>query len=123
VLLDFWATWCAPCVAAVPSLRKLADSLAGEPFVLLSVSTDRQREIVERFVERKKMGWPQVWDQGGSFAGRCGVNSFPTYLLADHTGAIIHRVSGWSPHVERDLKKRVDAAVAAAKAAQQQATR
>jgi thiol-disulfide isomerase/thioredoxin len=117
LLLDFWATWCGPCVAAVPSLREMARKLAGEPFTLLSVSTDRQRKLVERFVAKHEMDWPQVWDGDGGFSRRLGINSFPTYVLVDHTGAIVYRTSGWAPQIERELRRRIAAAVAAAKAA------
>jgi tetratricopeptide (TPR) repeat protein len=117
LLLDFWATWCGPCVAAVPRLRRLANEMAGEPFVLLSVSVDRTPTLVEKFVARHKMDWPQVWDQGSVFSRRCGVHSFPTYLLVNHTGEVVYSRSGWSSAVERQLRKEITAALAAAKAA------
>ncbi|HEX5758476.1 MAG TPA: TlpA disulfide reductase family protein [Thermoanaerobaculia bacterium] len=117
LLLDFWATWCGPCVNAVPKLRRLAREMDGEPFVLLSVSADATRRVVETFVARHDMDWPQVWDAGGVFTRRSGVASFPTYLLVDHTGEVIFAKSGWSPAVERQLRKRIDAAVTAAKQA------
>jgi tetratricopeptide (TPR) repeat protein len=117
LLLDFWATWCGPCVAAVPRLRRLANEMAGEPFVLLSVSVDRTPTLVEKFVARHKMDWPQVWDQGSVFSRRCGVHSFPTYLLVNHTGEVVYSRSGWSSAVERQLRKEIAAALAAAKAA------
>ncbi len=123
LLLDFWATWCGPRVTALPSLRSLAQKLAGEPFTLLSVSTDRQRKLVERFVAKHDMDWPQVWDGDGAFSHRLGINSFPTYVLVDHTGAIVYRRSGWAPQIERELTHQVEAAVAAAKAAATPAAR
>ena len=117
LLLDFWATWCGPCVAAVPRLRRLANEMADEPFALLSVSVDRTPTLVEKFVARHKMDWPQVWDQGSAFTRRCGVQSYPTYLLVNHEGEVVYRKSGWSSAVERQLRKEITAALAAAKAA------
>ncbi len=117
LLLDFWATWCGPCVAAVPRLRRLANEMADEPFVLLSVSVDRTPTLVEKFVARHKMDWPQVWDQGSAFSRRCGVHSFPTYMLVNHAGEVVYNRSGWSSSVERQLRKEIAAALAAAKAA------
>ena len=117
LLLDFWATWCGPCVAAVPRLRRLANEMAAEPFVLLSVSVDRTPTLVEKFVARHKMDWPQVWDQGSAFTRRCGVQSYPTYLLVNHEGEVVFSKSGWSSAVERQLRKEIAAAIAAAKAA------
>ena len=117
LLLDFWATWCGPCIAAVPRLRRLAGEMAEEPFVLLSVSVDRTPSLVEKFVARHKVDWPQVWDQGSAFSRRCGVHSFPTYLLVNHEGEVVYSKSGWSSAVERQLRKEIAAALAAAKAA------
>jgi thiol-disulfide isomerase/thioredoxin len=123
LLLDFWATWCAPCRAAVPSLRALHKKHAGEPFALLSVSIDRGRREVESFVAKHEMDWPQVWDQGSAFANSLGIHSYPTYLLIDHSGEIVFQTSGWGSRTERELRGRIAAAVKAAKEAPQSAAR
>ena len=120
VLLDFWGTWCAPCVSAVPSLRKMSERTAGDPFVLLSISNDQDEKVLRAFVSRYEMEWPQVWDGNRAFTSQSQVNSFPTYVLVGHDGEILYTASGWSTRIEREIGKKVTSAIQAAKSTKAQ---
>lgn len=111
LLLDFWGTWCPPCVASVPSLRSLSHRLKDEPFQLISISTDTDERALREFIAKKQMDWPQVWDQGQAFTHQCGIHSFPTYVLVSPEGEILHVGSGWGGDTERDINSRVRAAL------------
>lgn len=115
VLVDFWGTWCAPCVAAIPSLRSMSRRMEKDPFVLLSISNDADEAALRGFIAEHKMTWPQVWDKQREATRKCAVNTFPTYLLVSHEGEILHVVSGWGDHIERDLNTRVVTALRAAR--------
>jgi peroxiredoxin len=114
LLLDFWGTWCPPCVASVPSLRSMSHRLKDDPFRLVSISTDADEKTLRAFVAKNQMDWPQVWDQGQAFTRQCGIHSFPTYVLVSPAGEILHVASGWGQGTERDLNSRIQAAVRAA---------
>lgn len=66
VLIDFWATWCAPCVKEQPELKSLYDGLEKQvregKFEIVGVSLDRSRENWEKAIERLRITWPQVSD-------------------------------------------------------------
>jgi len=94
VLLDFWATWCIPCVKAIPELKELVRKTAGEPFMLLSVSVDEDKKVLEGFLAKNAVTWPQLWDGAMDFTGLFRVHSYPTYILVDHEGRIVYRFSG-----------------------------
>lgn len=65
VLLDFWATWCAPCVAELPAMRKLHEEFGGNPrFALISLSCDNTAEVAKSFVDEKKLMWQQAFIGG-----------------------------------------------------------
>ena len=115
VLLDFWGTWCLPCVTAVPSLSNLSRDMKAEPFVLVSIAVEEDDGPVRQFVKRNKMDWPQVWDRNAAFARKSGVSRFPTYILLSHDGDFLHTVIGSSRGIEKDLRTRVAKAVEAAK--------
>jgi peroxiredoxin len=115
LLIDFWGTWCAPCVAAVPSLRSLARRMEKDPFVLLSVSTDTDEATLREFVAKHEMSWPQVWDKQHQFARKCQVEGYPTYILVNHEGEIVYVVRGWGQGIERDLMMKTSSAIRAAK--------
>lgn len=115
VLIDFWGTWCAPCRAAVPSLKALVERSKKLPLVVLSVSNDSDEAALTRFVAEHGMTWPQVWDRKQGFVHEMGVEGFPTYLLADHEGVIVFRYSGWSENVDRAIQDQIRRAVAKAK--------
>lgn len=115
VLLDFWATWCAPCRMALPELKDLREKNAGQPLVIVSVSVDESSKIVEEFARSNGMSWPQAWDgdmrvTGGVFR----VSNFPSYVVLDSEGRIAYRQQGWSPGRSAAL---LDAAVSKALAA------
>lgn len=122
VLLDFWATWCVPCLQATPELKALAASLAKEDFLILGISIDDDRKALEGYIAKEKLAWPQYWDQGKMLTYRTfRINSFPTYLLVDPDGKVVYQSRGWSDKVLEELKSNVRKAVQAAKKGGQKA--
>jgi thiol-disulfide isomerase/thioredoxin len=117
ILLDFWGTWCLPCVTAVPSLRDLSRDMKGEPFVLVSIAVEEDDGPVRQFVKKNQMDWPQVWDRNAAFARQSGISRFPTYVLVSHDGSILSTVVGTSRGIEKSLRAQVETAVEAAKKA------
>jgi len=67
VLIDFWATWCGPCRAALPHIQQIAQKFQGQPLVVLSVSLDSDETKWKGFVAKNNMTWLQYRD--GSFEG------------------------------------------------------
>ena len=95
ILLDFWATWCPPCVASVPSLRGLRKKFEKEsPFVMIGISSDTDAEKWREFIGKNQMVWPQYWDRDRHVQRAFEVRVFPTYVVIDHEGIVRLRVSG-----------------------------
>lgn len=118
VLLDFWATWCPPCLKAIPELKSLAKDMAGEPFVLISLSGDRSSRPVQKFVTQNGIEWPQYWDEKGRVMDPLGINTLPTYLLLDHTGYVVYYQEGWSNTTDSVIRTKIQEALRLAKLAQ-----
>ena len=94
VLVDFWATWCGPCVAALPTLRDLVNEHPAEHFALVAISIDATLEEVTTFQETESMPWPNWYIGRGSEIERTwDVRVFPTYVLANEDGVILARTS------------------------------
>ena len=112
VLLDFWGTWCGPCVASVPELRQLHKKYANEPsFVLIGISSDRDDKVWREFTEKNKMVWPQYRDKDNRILRAFGITSFPTYIIIDREGIMRHRSVGLSfsgvASLDREIKNRL----------------
>lgn len=108
VLLDFWATWCRPCVAALPQLRELVAKLPAERFAIVAVSVDEKLGTVTRFIEDEPMPWTN-WHAGkGSDVGRLlRIRGYPTYLLVDEHGKILARRMSLRPPFSSLIEKAV----------------
>ncbi len=111
VLLDFWATWCKPCVDALPALRELVDEMPADRFTLLAISVDWDSETVTRFMEDEPMPWAN-WHAGlggDSIAWAWGIRAFPTYVLVDDHGRILARTNALTPGLVSILREAVEA--------------
>jgi peroxiredoxin len=89
VVLDFWGTWCPPCVESIPSLRNLHKRYSKEPsFILIGVSSDGDEAEWREFTEKNKMIWPQYLDRDRRVQAAFGVRAFPSYIVIDHEGIV-----------------------------------
>ncbi len=112
VLLDFWGTWCPPCVDSIPELRNLHKKYSKEPsFMLIGISSDSDDEVWREFTARNKMIWPQYRDKDRRIQRSFGVRAFPTYVLIDHEGIVRFQSVGvgWSRAASLDeaIRKQV----------------
>ena len=115
VLLDFWATWCSPCVQAIPALEEIRKKNAGKPFVLVGVSADFERRTLEQFLEKRGIPGPQVWNGSrGDLNRMFQVSTFPTHVVLDAEGRIVYRKMGWSSASARGLDAAIQKALASA---------
>ena len=92
VLIDFWATWCGPCVAELPNVLDAYEKHHEAGFEIVGISLDSDREKLETFIKEKKMPWQQYFDGKGwqsKLGGMYGVNSIPATYLLDGEGKII----------------------------------
>ena len=82
-------------------LRRINRRNADTPFVLISVSVDRDREQLDLFIEDEEMTWHQVWDPRGTIARAFDVSTFPMFVVIDHEGLVRFAVDGWGPFSRR----------------------
>jgi TonB family protein len=94
VVLDFWGTWCPPCVQAVPWLRDLQKKHAKDPLVLIGISSDSDERVLRDFRGRNQMEWPEYWDRDRKFQQTWGIRAWPTYVVIDDEGIIRFRSTG-----------------------------
>ena len=93
VLVDFWATWCVPCIDAMPKLRELYARYHAQGLEIVNISVDQAaaRPALEKLVARLELPWPQAFDGKGprtEYAVRYGVGPIPHVLLAGRDGMI-----------------------------------
>jgi thiol-disulfide isomerase/thioredoxin len=110
VLIDFWATWCGPCVGEVPNVVATYEKLHEKGFEIVGISLDSDKAKLTSFTKEKKMTWPQYFDGQGwnnKISTRFGIHSIPAMWLVDKEGKLATTAarSGLEKQVESLLAK------------------
>jgi peroxiredoxin len=95
VLLNFWATWCAPCLQEMPSMQRLYHTFKQTDFVLLAVSMDRQgAQAAKPYTERLQLTFPVLLDHTNDVGRQYGVRGLPSTYLIDQDGRLLGAAIG-----------------------------
>jgi|GEM_PF-2286996 len=92
VLIDFWATWCGPCMGEIPNVVKTYNTYHDQGFEIVGISFDTNSAALQQVTHAKNMPWPQYFDGKGwqnSFGVKYGIHSIPTMWLIDQQGKIV----------------------------------
>ena len=94
VLLNFWASWCEPCRAEMPTLQQVADLYGPDKLLVLAVNFKETAARALQFAKTTGVSLPVLLDTTGKVAGQWGVKVFPTTLMLDNQGRARYRVKG-----------------------------
>jgi thiol-disulfide isomerase/thioredoxin len=94
VLLNFWASWCPPCRAEMPSMERLNSELKGSDFVMVAVNVQEDPSLIKSFLREYELDFPIYMDPDGSAAREIGVTGLPTSILIDRKGRAFAVVTG-----------------------------
>ena len=94
VLVNFWATWCAPCIAEMPSMQSLRDKLGTTKFDVLAVNYQEGTPRINDFLKKRPLTLTIVRDADGAARTAWGVKVFPTSFVVDTEGRIRYSVQG-----------------------------
>lgn len=94
VFLNIWATWCAPCREEMPAMQRLADKLKGVNFAMVTVSIDKKREDVEKFVRELGLTFTVALDPDENVSRMYQITGVPETFLISPDGIVMHHVIG-----------------------------
>jgi thiol-disulfide isomerase/thioredoxin len=92
VLIDFWATWCGPCMAEMPNVVRAYDDFKAKGFEIIGISLDEDRADLARVLKAKNIAWPQYFDGKGwenPYAKKYGIEAIPAMWLVNKAGMVI----------------------------------
>jgi peroxiredoxin len=121
VMLDFWATWCGPCVQEMPLLTEVAREFAAQGVVLCAVNQREDARTVRAFLTRQKLDIQVALDSHGEAANKYDVRGLPTLVLIDKSGIIQSVHVGFRPDIQTVLRRELTEILAGKNLAQSSA--
>lgn len=108
LVLNFWATWCPPCVDEFPSLSEMAQDLKSKNIVVLGVSVDKNQQAYRQFVDRMRPGFETALDSEAAISANYGTFKYPETYIIDSNGKVRMKFIGprdWAdPQIRRNIE-------------------
>ena len=107
VIVNFWATWCAPCIRELPLLNKVAREHSADGLTVLAINMGEAEDTIVEFLDEFDLGFPVALDRQGEIAGSYGVLGLPMSFFIDRKGVVRYRRIGelMVDHVTRGLER------------------
>lgn len=94
LILNFWATWCPPCVEEIPSLNELQKQMAGSGVVILGVSVDHNEKLYQNMLRKFQIAFPTVRDPDENYSYLYGTYKVPETYIIDRNGKVVRKYIG-----------------------------
>ncbi len=94
VLINFWATWCGPCVSEMPYIQEIYDEWSGKGLILLAINIGDSSSEAEQFLQNHNLSLPVLLDTGKVVARRYNIRGIPTTFFIDKDGIIQEKIIG-----------------------------
>jgi thiol-disulfide isomerase/thioredoxin len=107
VLLDFWASWCSPCLQSFPWMNELQQKHGDEGLVVLAVNLDQDRKLAETFLGKTPAKFRVEYDAAGDVARQFQVQAMPTSFLIDRQGKIRVRHAGFKEKQRQEREQQI----------------
>jgi peroxiredoxin len=114
VVLDFWATWCGPCVKGLPTMDKVTSAFKDKGVVFYAIDLREPADRVQSFMDKKKWTFPVLLDAKGEIAQKYGVSGIPHSVVIGKDGTIreVHIGFGGADALEKQLTEELEEALA-----------
>ncbi len=112
VMIDFWATWCGPCVEEMPVLAEVADEYSDQGVVFCALNQDEDIETIQKFLDEKELDIMVGLDSAGAMGAAYGVQGIPTLVLIDKSGIVQSVHVGYRPDIKDVLQRELDTLLA-----------
>lgn len=107
VMINFWATWCAPCRQEIPELNRLYEQYQRVGFVLLGVNVDDNTKAAQELSKQLGVRFPVLFDTAKQVSGRYDIDAMPSTLLIDRSGKVRYLHRGYRRGVEKEYEERL----------------
>ena len=108
VFLNFWATWCPPCRAEMPSMEILYRKLKGKDFEMMAVSVDWKADKIRNLVEKLSLTFPILHDAEKKVARAYGIYGLPATFLIDKTGKVVFKATGARDWTDKRVVEQIE---------------
>ncbi len=107
VMINFWASWCAPCRVEMPKLNDLYNKYKDLGFVLLGVNVEQQEQPPRNFLKKRPVDFPILLDKGNDVSKQYNVIAMPTTVLVDRSGNMRYVHQGYKEGDEKKYRKMI----------------
>ena len=104
VFLNFWATWCPPCRAEMPSMQKMYETWDQSKYVLIAVNSGETKKHVKKFAEENGYTFPILLDKDSKIARQFNIRGIPTTFIIGKDGQVLEKIVGSREWTAKDME-------------------